>query len=181
VFAAGILKWTATMLIVEGLINSVVAAIAGIFGGWLDTRIGSKRATMFFVAGTLVLNVILTSVSPHSVFFIHLSPAQLVPDGTLFATLPDKVFLVTQCLVAFFVTGALVTTRALMAKIAPREMLNEFFGLFAFSGTATSFIGPLAIGILTELFGNQRAGVAVGVVFLSVGFVLMFPVKEKRE
>lgn len=181
VFAAGILKWTATMLIVEGLINSVVAAIAGLFGGWLDTKIGSKKATMVFVAGCLLMNIILTSVSTHSIFFVELSPAALVPDGSLFPTLPDKVFLITQCFVAFFVTGAIATTRALMAKISPPEMLNEFFGLFAFSGTATSFIGPLAIGILTELFHNQRAGVAVGVFFLGLGLALMLLVKEEPD
>jgi UMF1 family MFS transporter len=179
VFAAGILHWTSTMLIVEGLINSVVAAIAGFFGGWLDTKLGSKKATMVFVVGTLILNVILCTISPHSVFFIELAPAQLASDGSLFATLPDKVFLVTQCFVAFFVTGSLVTARAMMAKISPPHMLNEFFGLFAFSGTATSFVGPLAIGIMTSIFHNQRAGVTVGVLFLGVGLALMFLVKEE--
>ncbi|MFZ1991854.1 MAG: MFS transporter [Alphaproteobacteria bacterium] len=181
VFAAGILHWTPTMLIVEGLINSVVAASAGLFSGWLDTKLGSKRATMAFVVGTLVLNVILCSISPHEVFFIALTPAQVASDGGLFGTLPDKVFLVTQCLVAFFVTGALGTARAMMAKISPPHMLNEFFGLFAFSGTATSFIGPLAIGLVTQIFNSQRAGVAVGVVFFIVGFSLMFLVKEEQS
>ena len=109
-----------------------------------------------------------------------MSPAALAPDGSLFPTLPDKVFLITQCFVAFCVTGALATARALMAKISPPDMLNEFFGLFAFSGTATSFVGPLAIGLLTQAFHNQRAGVAVGVVFLGVGLTLMFRVKEVR-
>ena len=33
VFASGIRHWSATMLIVEGLINSVVAALAGVFAG----------------------------------------------------------------------------------------------------------------------------------------------------
>ncbi len=51
VFASGILKWTSTMLIVQGLANSVAAATAGFFAGWLDTRIGSKAATIFFIVG----------------------------------------------------------------------------------------------------------------------------------
>ncbi len=178
VFAAGILKWTATMLIVEGLINSVVAAIAGLFAGWLDTRIGSKRSTIFFVAGCLIANLILCSVTTQMVFFIPIDAAASATGG-LFPTLPDKVFLVTQCSIAFFVTGGMVTGRALMAKIAPPAMLNEFFGLFAMSGTATSFVGPTAIGILTTLFHNQRAGVAVGLFFLAAGLLIMLKVREE--
>lgn len=178
VFAAGILKWTATMLIVEGLINSVVAAIAGLFAGWLDTRIGSKNSTILFVVGCLIANLILCSVTPNMVFFMPIDGAATATGG-LFPTLPDKVFLVTQCSIAFFVTGGLVTGRALMAKLAPPTMLNEFFGLFAMSGTATSFVGPASIGILTTLFQSQRAGVAVGLVFMVIGLSIMFRVKEE--
>jgi len=177
VFAAGILKWTPTMLIVEGLINSVVAAIAGMFAGWLDTRIGSKYSTIVFVGGCLVANVVLCSVTPNSVFFVSIDPVATATGG-LFPSLPDKVFLVTQCSIAFFITGGMVTGRSLMAKIAPRTMLNEFFGLYTMSGTATSFVGPAVIGSLTWLFASQRVGVAVGIVFLLIGVVVMFRVKE---
>jgi UMF1 family MFS transporter len=177
VFAAGILHWTATMLIVEGLINSVVATLAGLFAGWLDTRIGSKKSTIVFVIGCLVCNLILCSVTPDRVFFMPIDPIATATGG-LYPTLPDKVFLVTQCSIAFFVTGGLVTGRAMMAKLAPRALLNEFFGLFAMSGTATSFVGPACIGILTTLFQSQRAGVAVGIVFLLVGVLILFKVRE---
>lgn len=148
VFAAGILRWTPTMFIVQGLANSVAATTAGFFAGWLDTRIGSKGATIFFVAGCLLANLVLASVTTEMVFFIPIDAAA-TSTGGLFLTLPDKIFLVTQCAIAFVVTGGLATGRSLMAKISPPSMLNEFFGLFAMSGTATSFIGPAAIGVLT--------------------------------
>ena len=112
------------------------------------------------------------------VFFIPVDAAA-TSTGGLYPTLPDKVFLVTQCSVAFFVTGGLVTGRAMMAKLAPPSMLNEFFGLFAMSGTATSFVGPTCIGILTTMFQSQRAGVAVGIVFLLVGVLILFRVREE--
>ncbi len=177
VFAAGILHWDAKMLAVEGLANSVVAALAGLFAGWLDLKIGSKRAAMIFVLGCLVANVIIFSVTPDMVFFVKIDPVATATGG-LFSTLPDKVFLVAQCSIAFFVTGGLVTSRALMAKLSPPAMLNEFFGIYSLSGTATSFVGPLAIGILTTLLHSQRAGVVVGVVFLLAGLLVMFKVRE---
>ena len=179
VFAAGILHWTPTMLIAEGLINSVVAALAGLFAGWLDLKIGSKKATILFVAGCLAANVVLFSVTPEMVFFVKVAPVAAGATG-LFPSLPDKVFLVTQCLIALFITGGLVTARALMAKLSPPAMLNEFFGLYALSGTATAFLGPLSIGLLTSVLHSQRAGVAVGIAFLSAGLLLMFAVKEHQ-
>ncbi len=180
VFAAGILHWDAKMLAVEGLANSVVAALAGLFAGWLDVKIGSKRATMFFVLGCLIGNLVIFSVTPAMVFFVHIDPATTTTGG-LFPTLPDKVFLVAQCSIAFFVTGGLVTSRSMMAKLSPPAKLTEFFGIYSLSGTATTFIGPAAIGILTTTFHNQRAGVLVGAFFLLVGLLVLFPVREKQE
>ena len=126
----------------------------------------------------LICNVVLASVTPHMVFFMPIDEVA-TSTGGLFPTLPDKVFLVAQCAIAFFVTGGLVTARSMMAKLAPRTMLNEFFGLYALSGTATSFIGPLAIGLVTFLYHSQRAGLVVGVVFSLIGLLVMLLVREQ--
>lgn len=181
VVAAGVLHFTPRMLISMGLINSVVATVSGVFAGWLDRTVGTKAATGIFVCGCLLANVVVCSVTPDTVFFVKLN-AEAVraasAGGSIFPTLPDRVFLVTQNLLAFFVTGGLATSRTLMAKLSPPAMLNEFFGLYAVSGNATSFVGPLAIGIVTAAFASQRAGVAVGIAFLLAGLLTLIPVKE---
>ena len=46
------------------------------------------------------------------------------------------------------------------------------------SGSATSFVGPLAIGLVTSLSQSRRAGFAGGVIFLAVGLALLLKVKE---
>jgi MFS transporter, UMF1 family len=178
VVAAGVLHFTPRMLISMGLVNSVVATISGLFAGWLDRRVGTKAATILFVCGCLVANVVVCSLTPDTVFFVKLHGAALDAAGGVFPTLPDRVFLVAQNSLAFFVTGGLATSRTLMAKLSPPDMLNEFFGLYAVSGNATSFVGPLAIGIVTAVFASQRAGVAVGIAFLIFGVLLMIPVRE---
>jgi len=177
VVAAGVLHWTPRMLIAMGLINSVVASASGLIAGWVDRRIGSKRASMLFVLGCLIANVVVCSITPDRVLFL---PVHGSTGTGVFPSLPDRVFLVTQNSIAFFVTGGLVTSRSLMAKLSPPHMLNEFFGLYALSGNATSFLGPLAIGLVTALFANQRAGVAVGVLFLLAGLILMVPVSDRE-
>ena len=65
-----------------------------------------------------------------------------------------------------------------MAQLTPPAMLNEFFGIYSMSGTATSFVGPLAIGLVTTFSQSQRAGFAGAVIFLAVGLVLLLRVQE---
>jgi UMF1 family MFS transporter len=179
IFAAGVLHWTATMLVISGLVNSVFAVIAGVFAGWLDRRIGSKSATIVFVVGAMLANLFLCSLGPDSVLFIKLAPAAATHG--MFGTVPDKAFFVASISMAIFVTGGFACSRALMAKLSPPHMLAEFFGLYALSGTATSFLGPLAIGALTRIFDSQRAGVGVGVFFFLVGLGMLTLVRKPAD
>jgi UMF1 family MFS transporter len=65
-----------------------------------------------------------------------------------------------------------------MARLAPEDQRAEMFGLFALSGKATNFAGPLLLGWATLAFDSQRAGMATIVVFLVVGFALLLTVRE---
>jgi UMF1 family MFS transporter len=177
IYAAGVLRWSADALIVQGLLNSVAAALAGALAGWMDLKIGSRRSAMIFVAGSLLAIVIVCSTSPDTALFIKLAQP-LRHYGGVFPTVPDIVFCIAQVLAATFVTGGLSSSRALMGKLAPPAMLNEFFGVYAMSGTATSFVGPLVIGLVTSISQSQRVGIASGIAFLVVGMLLLLRVKE---
>jgi UMF1 family MFS transporter len=177
IYAAGVLHWSAEALIVQGLLNSVAAALAGALAGWMDLKIGSRRSAMIFVAGSLLAIVIVCSTSPDTALFIKLAQPPHNYGG-MFPTIPNIVFCVAQVLAATFVTGGLSSSRALMGKLAPAAMLNEFFGVYAMSGTATSFVGPLAIGLVTSISHSQRIGIASGIAFLVVGMLLLLRVKE---
>jgi len=179
VYAAGVLHWKPESLVMLGLCNSVAAALAGAFCAWLDSRIGSRRSALFFVAGTFLATIVVSSTSPDSVLFVRLVHP-VVEYGGPFSTLPDRVFAVCQMCVATFATGGLASSRALMAQLTPPKMLNEFFGIYSMSGTATSFIGPLSIGLITTLTQSQRAGFASAVVFLGVGLVLLWRVQDPK-
>ncbi|CAN5448023.1 MFS transporter [soil metagenome] len=175
IFAAGVLKWSPTMLVIQGILNSVCAAVAGFAAARIDRRIGSKASVVLFVTGALMANIVLCTVSPGSVLGIATSA---VGDGGMFPRVADKTFMVLNALVAVSVTGGFAASRTMMAKLSPPTMLAEFFSLYALSGTATSFVGPLAIGILTAIFHSQRAGIAVGLAFFVGGLLLLRPVRE---
>jgi UMF1 family MFS transporter len=55
------------------------------------------------------------------------------------------------------------------------------FGLFALSGKATAFAGPLLVGWVTFLSGSQRIGMATIVVFFVLGMLMLLTVPEVRR
>ena len=71
-------------------------------------------------------------------------------------------------------------SRSLMGRFVPDDKENEFFGFFAFSGKLTAFIGPLMLGILTQAFDSQRAGIAIVLVLFVIGLILLARVDEKE-
>ena len=72
------------------------------------------------------------------------------------------------------------SSRSLIARLAPIDRVTQFFGLFAFSGKATAFAAPLAVGFVTNWFADQRIGMSAILVFLVVGLILMLKVQAPR-
>jgi len=72
-------------------------------------------------------------------------------------------------------------SRSLMTRIAPRERMTQFFGLYALSGKVTSFLGPLTVGLLTTVSGSQRIGISILVAFFVVGALLLAGVRPERS
>lgn len=178
VVGAGVLGWTGVQLSAMGLILSFVAVGGSVLGGVLDDRLGSKSSLRISIFGCIFANLLLVTIGPDTVLFVATDPDA---TGGLFPRAADKAFFVAEGLAAFFVTAGLVSSRAMLAKLAPRDAMNELFGIYALSGTATSFLGPLSIAVLTQLFASQRAGLCAGLVFLGGGLFLLGRVRGSRS
>jgi hypothetical protein len=50
-----------------------------------------------------------------------------------------------------------------------KEVLTQYFGLLALSGTVTSFVRPFLVGLIAATTMSRRAGIAVLVPFYLVG------------
>ena len=68
-----------------------------------------------------------------------------------------------------------------MGRLVPKEKVNEFFGFFAFSGKLTAFLGPLFLGLITEYFSSQRAGVSSLLVFFILGLFVLRYVDDTKK
>ena len=72
-------------------------------------------------------------------------------------------------------------SRTMIGRLAPPEMIGEFYGLFALSGKATAFLAPFTVAVVTQVANSQRAGLVVILVFLVAGWVLLLGVRESRD
>jgi UMF1 family MFS transporter len=132
-----------------------VTAAAGAFGfAWIDDAIGARRTILITLAGLMGLGTAVLLVREQSSFWWL-----AVGLGT-------------------FVGPAQAAGRSLLARMAPPEMVTEMFGLYNLTGKAAAFMGPLALGLATDWFQSQRAGMATIVGFFLAGFILMLGVRE---
>lgn len=176
IYASGIFGWGSERLVIFGIVLSFVAGIASVIAGIVDDRLGSRRALLIALGIGVAINIVNVSLSTTSILFITVS------DTKLFGLLswPELVFFLNSFLGAYGIVSGLTSGRAMMARLAPPKMAGEFFGLFAFAGNVTAFLGPISVAAMTAMFHSQRAGLSVVILFLLVGAALMVPVKEEQ-
>ena len=153
VIAAGTFGFSQAEVVIFAIGANLTAGVGAVLGGQLDDRIGPKTV----IVGSL---------------------AALVVLGIALVVLPGKAaFWVCGLALTAFVGPAQAAGRTFLARIVPREREGEAFGLYATTGRAATFLGPLAFSGFISIFGTQRAGMAGLVLVLIAGLVVLLPVK----
>lgn len=179
IYAAGTFGWGIQELGVFGIVLSIFAALGAFLGGWMDDRFGSKRTILVSVAGLVLGTLASVSITADTIFFFF-SVLPPVPGAGPFMSVGEQVYMAAGVLIGISGGPAQAASRTFMARLAPKDMMTEFFGLYALSGKATSFVAPFVIALATAAANSQRAGLFVVVAFLLVGFLLLLPVREER-
>jgi UMF1 family MFS transporter len=156
IYAAGTFGFSFQEIMIFGIVLNVAAGTGALIMGIFDDRLGGKT-TIQISNGVLAMSVLM---------------AVLAPDKTW--------FWVSGVLVGFFAGPNQSASRSLLGRFVPKEKENQFYGFFAFSGKLTAFLGPMLLGVLTQAFDSQRAGVAVVILFFIVGGLLLTRVDEAR-
>ena len=149
IYAAGTFGMKVDEVIMFGIGLNVTAGLGAAAFAWIDDRIGAKPTILIALVGLVGVGI----------------PLLLVESKTWFWVLGLPL--------GIFMGPAQAASRSLMARLAPAEVRTEMFGLFAFSGKATAFLGPGILGAITAATGSQRWGMATVVVFLCVGMTLL--------
>jgi UMF1 family MFS transporter len=178
ILAASIFGWGAMEMAVYGIWVTLFAAFGAFVGGWVDLRAGSKATLVWSLIGVIVSFLVLLSFDRDRILYVIEVP--VASDAAAFSTLPQQLFLLTVGVFGLMVGPVIASSRTMMARISPREMMTEFFGLFALVGKATAWIAPLLIGIVTEITQSQRFGLMITVPLILAGLIGLLFVKEER-
>jgi MFS transporter, UMF1 family len=176
IYAAGTFGWQTIQIGSFG----IVLAIAGTFGAWLggrlDDSLGPKRVISGSMLILLLSIVAILLVDKDTILFVKVAPP--VPGGALFAAASERAYLLLGCLIGAAGGPLQAASRTLLIRLAPKDRIAQYFGLFALTGKITSFIGPLLIGIITAVTESQKAGMAVLVLFFVAGLMLLARVRD---
>ena len=180
VYAAGNFGWETITLLIFGLTTSVSAMIGAYLGGRLDDRLGSMRTLKVSIIMSAIILVVLTSITPATLFFVVPVSVEPVWSFPYFNTVAELAYLGTnQIFALFFVTG-LSASRTLMAKLSPPAMATQFFGLYGLSGSITAFLAPLLVAVVTDITQSQRFGFASLVLLILAGGLMLGWVREEQ-
>jgi len=153
-FAASAYDLSETEILFLGVVLNIAAGIGAAVFGMIDDWIGSKS--------TLLVSILCITC---------LTAGILLNDH-------QQVFWYLVLGVGIFVGPIQASSRSMMVKIIPKELKNEMFGFFAFSGKATAFLGPLFVSIINTLTQSQRWGMSIIILFFLIGGGLLTGVKE---
>lgn len=176
IYAVGTFGWNTIQIGTFG----ILLAISGAFGAWLGGKLDDRLGPKTVIAGSLL--ILLSSIAAillitrDSIFFIPVTPP--VPNGPLFAAPAEKAYLALGALIGLAAGPLQAASRTMLIRLAPKDRITQYFGLFALTGKVTSFFGPLLIGTITAATMSQKAGMAVLVPFFLVGLALLARVRS---
>lgn len=176
VYVALFLDWGFLEMLCYAIFASACAFGGGIFGGWLEHKVGVKQALAIEIVAMVVTLVIQLSITRESLFF-GLIPNSQVWDGLVFQSWSDLTYLGLISVVAIAATASISSSRTMLVALAPVGRSGEFFGLFAIAGTITVWMGPLLVERFTLWFTSQRVGMASISILFTIGLVLLLTVR----
>ncbi|MEU8613868.1 MFS transporter [Actinoplanes sp. NPDC048791] len=145
-------------LIVTILIVQFLAFGGALLLGAVAERIGARKTVLIALVGWL--GVILA--------------AFWLPEGE---PLP---FMLLGVAIGLVMGGSQALSRSLFSQLIPDGREGEYYGFYEISDKGTSWLGPLAFGLVFQLTNSYRIGLVSLVVFFIVGGILLAMVPMRR-
>ena len=154
VYATGVFGFDFKEILQMAITANLVAFVGVIIGGYFNDKYSSKKIILICI-GALILCVIFSSL--------------IAQTKTEFFT--------CVMIISIFLGTIQSASRVMMSLLLNSDNSGKGFGLYAFSGRITSFLGPLLVGTMTFMF-SQRIGLLSCTLLFVLGFLLMLRVQE---
>ena len=171
-FAAGMFAWQTLELGVYGIILNVVAIGGCLYASRLDSQLGSKAVVLVSLVCLIIATLGIVSTGPGFTAFGMISFSD-TDNGGLFATTAEKAYIFYGLLVGLAFGPVQASARSYLARSVHPDEAGRYFGIYALTGRATSFLAPLSVGVVTTATGSARLGMLCLVIFLVVGLALL--------
>ncbi len=170
IYAATVLGLSIMQVGIFGILAAITGAMGAFFGGRMDAKFG-PRPVVFISCWLLVAacTLIVSTTQEVTLFVLPISS-----EGT-----PVLVFYLAGALIGAAGGSLQAASRTLLIDQVDKKDATQAFGLYALTGRATSFIGPLAIAAVTAATQSQRIGITPVIALLVLGAIGLFWVKEK--
>lgn len=157
VYAAGTFDMTEQQVLLFGIALNLSAGLGAAAFAGIDDRIGPARTIVWSLVGLIVAATAILLAQSQAAFWAF------------------------GMLLGVFVGPVQASGRSYLARVAPPPLRTQMFGLYALSGKATAFLGPLIVGWVTFAAGSQRIGMASVLLFFGAGLVLMLRLPDVRS
>jgi len=89
-------------------------------------------------------------------------------------------FVVLGGVIGLVLGGSQALSRSLFSQMIPRGKEAEYFGLYEISDKGTSWLGPLAFGLVFQITHSYRVGIVSLLTFFVIGLVVLLAVPVRR-
>ncbi|GIF62913.1 MFS transporter [Asanoa ishikariensis] len=89
-------------------------------------------------------------------------------------------FMILGACIGIVLGGSQALSRSLFSQMIPAGKEGEYYGFYEISDKGTSWLGPLAFGLVFQLTNSYRVGIVSLVFFFVVGFFLLLAVPVRR-
>ncbi len=170
-FAAAMFGWTITELGIYGILLNVVAILGCLVASRLDTALGSKWVVMVSLVVLTLATVGIVSTGPGFTLF-GLIDLAFDDTGGMFGTAAEKAYVAYGLFIGLAFGPVQASSRSYLARSVSAAEAGRYFGLYALSGRATSFLAPFMVASVTALV-SPRLGMATILIFFVVGIVIL--------
>ena len=160
IYAVETLDFTFEEVMILGIVLNIAAGVGSFVFGFLEDKIGVTRVINISLY-VLIIATLIAFFSPET-------------------NSPKEYFWLAGLLIGLMIGPNQSCSRSLMSQLTPKEKQNEFFGFFALTGKATSFLGPLIFGVITNFYSQQLA-LWVVIVFFLIGLFLFNRIDFNEE
>jgi UMF1 family MFS transporter len=171
-FAAALFGWSVTEIGIFGIILNVAAIIGCVVASRLDLVLGSKTVVIVSLVLLILATLGIVSTTPTSTLFNWVA-LDATDTGGLFATAAEKAYILYGLLIGVAFGPVQASSRSFLARSIPAEDAGRYFGLYALSGRATSFVAPFLVATVTALSGSPALGMATIILFLVFGLIML--------